>query len=248
MAQLGLDFPTAWGRRYSARIFRHIYQSYYVAPYVKYMASLKVVGLENIEGNRPFIFVANHTSNLDTPITIAALPAKVRTHTVVAGAMDTFFMSRVSAFRAVLRFNVIPIDRHKVNRRSSQLAIEVLEDKWNLLLFPEGGRTPDGNLQQFKGGAAYLAERTDATIIPIYIHGIGLLRGPKYAKAPKYTQGPSQSRHPVTVAFGKPLKCGDGENIRKFNTRIEDAVVALGREISGDASYSVTRPSENSDS
>jgi 1-acyl-sn-glycerol-3-phosphate acyltransferase len=225
-----------------------MYQSYYVTPYVKYMTSLKVVGVENIKGERPYIFVANHTSNLDTPIMIAAIPAKIRNQTVVAGAMDTFFMSRVSAFRAVLRFNVIPIDRHKVNRRSSQLAIEVLEDKWNLLLFPEGGRTKDGNLQEFKGGAAYLAQRTNSTIIPIYIHDIGFLRGPKYAKAPKYINAPSNSRHPVTVAFGKPLKCGDGENIRKFNNRIEDAVVALGREISGDLAYSVSRPSENLES
>ncbi len=245
MAKIGLDFPTAWGRRYSARIFRHFYQSYYVAPYIKYLSSLKVIGQENLVGERPIIFVANHASNLDTPLTIAAFPAKVRNHTVVAGAMDTFFMSRISAFRAVLRFNVIPIDRHKVNRRSSQLAIEVLEDKWNILLFPEGGRTPDGNLQQFKGGAAYLAERTNATIIPIYIHDIGYLRGPKYAKAPKFINAPNEFRHPVTVAFGKPLKCEEGENIRKFNTRIEDAVVALGREVSGDQSYSVSRPSES---
>lgn len=237
MAQLGLDFPTKWGRGYVARLVRNLYWKYYITPVVRRMSTLSVAGLENLEGRGPFIFVANHNSHLDTPLLLSALPPHVRRRTIVAAAMDNFFMTTLKAFRTVLVFNAIPIDRHKINRRSSQLALELVEDHWNLLLYPEGGRSPDGNLQEFKGGAAYLAERSKALVVPIYIHEAGYLRGPKYAKAPQYTQGPSRRRYHVLVTFGSPLRAEASENIRRFGARIEEAVAELGREVSGDPEY-----------
>ena len=244
MAKLGLDFPTKWGRGYLARFVRDLYWTYYITPYITRMSSLQVTGLDSLSATGPFIFVANHTSHLDTPLVLSALPPAIRRRTVVAAAMDNFFMETFKAFRTVLVFNAIPIDRHKINRRSSQLALELVEDRWNLLLYPEGGRSPDGNLQEFKGGAAYLAERSKATVIPIYIHEAGYLRGPKYAKAPRHTTGPSHRRHPVSVNFGRPLLAEPGENIRRFGSRIEDAVAELGRSVSGDPTYGHRPPDE----
>ncbi len=237
MPQLGLDYPTDWGRRYSARFVRHVFQSYVVSPLTKRMSSLEVRGIENISGEGPFIFVANHTSNLDTPLVLTALPQRERNHTVVAAAMDNFFMDRRRAFQTVLLYNGIPIDRHKVNRRSALLALELVQDHWNLLIYPEGGRSSTGDLQEFKGGAAYLAERSKATVIPTYIHGAGFLRAHKYAKAPLFRNAPNERRHPVIVAFGEPLRAEPDENIRRLGTRIEDAVIALGRRVSGDPTY-----------
>jgi 1-acyl-sn-glycerol-3-phosphate acyltransferase len=243
MTQLGLNFPTKWGRGYVARFVRNLYWTYYITPVIRRMASLTVQGLENLEGRGPFVFVANHTSHLDTPLLLTALPPRVRRRTVVAAAMDNFFMSTAKAFRTVLVFNAIPIDRHRINRRSSQLALELVEDHWNLLLYPEGGRSPDGNLQEFKGGAAYLADRSKADVVPTYIHEAGFLRGPKYAKAPIYTRGRSQRRHHVTITFGAPLRTDADENIRRFGLRIEEAVAELGRNVSGDPQYGL-RPGD----
>jgi len=245
MANLGLDYSTKWGRGYAARFVRNLLHTFYVKPYIRFISSLDVRGVENIANHGPYVFVANHTSNLDTPLFLSALPVPLRRRTVVAGAMDTFFMDARTAFRTVLLFNAIPIDRHKVNRRSAQQALEVVQDHWNLLIYPEGGRSPDGNLQEFKGGAAYLAERANATVIPTYIHDAGYLQGPKYAKAPKFVEPNSRRRHKVIVAFGAPLHSETGENIRRFGARIEDAVIQLGREVSGDPTYGVTRPSES---
>jgi len=241
MAQLGLDYPTKWGRGYTARIARSLLQRTTLIPYTRFLSSLEVRGVEHIEGTGPFIFAANHSSNADTPLVLSALPVAQRKRTVVAAAMDNFFMDSRKAFRTVLLFNAIPIDRHRINRRSAQLALELVEDHWNLLIYPEGGRSPDGDLQEFKGGAAYLAERAKATVIPTYIHGSGYLQAPKYAKAPVYLEAPPERRHHVIVAFGPSLRCGDDENIRRFGARIEDAVKELGREVSGDASYGVKR-------
>ncbi|NNN00693.1 MAG: 1-acyl-sn-glycerol-3-phosphate acyltransferase [Acidimicrobiaceae bacterium] len=237
MTQLGLDYPTKWGRGYWARFVRGLLHRGFLVPYTRFLSTLEVRGLENIQGVGPFIFVSNHSSNLDTPLVIASVPSFIRRRLVVAAAMDNFFMDPYRAFRTVLMFNAIPIDRHRVNRRSAQLALELVEDHWNLLIYPEGGRTPDGELQEFKGGAAYLGERASATIIPTYIHNAGMLQGPKYAKAPKYVDAPSQYRHHVVVAFGRALNSHEGENLRKFGARIEEAVKALGRETSGDEGY-----------
>jgi len=237
MSQLGLDYPTQWGRGYLARFVRGLLHRSFLVPYTRFLSSLEVRGLENIQGRGPFIFVANHTSNMDTPLVIASLPVAVRQRLVVAAAMDNFFMDKRKAFRTVLMFNAIPIDRHRVNRRSAQLALELVEDHWNLLIYPEGGRTPDGELQEFKGGAAYLGERAKATIIPTFIFEAGHLQGPKYAKAPKFVDAPSQYRHHVIVTFGAPLKSEEDENLRKFGARIEEAVKELGRQTTGDKEY-----------
>ncbi len=237
MAKLGLDYPTKWGRGYTARFARNIIQSYVMGPYVRYLTTLEIRGAEHVDGERPYIFVANHASHADTILLLSAIPAKERKRTVVAAAMDSFFMDRRQAFKTVLIFNAIPVDRLKVNRRSAQLALALVEDDWNLVIYPEGGRTPDGHLQEFKGGAAYLAERSKATVIPTYIHESGYLKAKKYAKAPVYLDAPNERRHHVIVAFGEPLRCDEGENMRHFGVRIERAVEELGRAVSGDPNY-----------
>jgi 1-acyl-sn-glycerol-3-phosphate acyltransferase len=244
MTKLGMDYPTKWGRGYTARFARHIIQNYIMGPYVRYLSTLEVRGVENVNGERPYIFVANHASHVDTIILLTAIPAKERGRTIVAAAMDSFFMDSRQAFKTVLIFNAIPVDRLKVNRRSAQLALELVEDKWNLVIYPEGGRTPDGHLQEFKGGAAYLAERSKATVIPTYIHESGMLKGPKYAKAPIYVDAPTERRHHVIVAFGAPMRCEEGENMRHFGARIERAVEEIGREVSGDPTYG-EQPGDN---
>ena len=237
MARLGLDYPTKWGRSYSARLVRHLYQSCFLVPYSRYISTLEVRGLENLEGGGPYIFAANHTSNLDTPLVLSALPQQERSRTVVAAAMDNFFMKPFIAFHTVLFYNGIPIDRHRVNRRSAQQALELVEDHWNLLIYPEGGRSTDGDIQEFKGGAAYLADRSKSVVIPTYVHDAGYLRAQKYAKAPKFTQAPPHRRHHVIVAFGPLLHVAEEENLRRFSTRIENAVIELGRQVSGDPNY-----------
>jgi 1-acyl-sn-glycerol-3-phosphate acyltransferase len=201
------------------------------------MSTLEVRGLENIVGPGPFIFAANHTSNLDTPLVLSALPLEHRRRTVVAAAMDNFFMKPFIAFHTVLFYNGIPIDRHRVNRRSAQQALELVEDHWNLLIYPEGGRSTDGDIKEFKGGAAYLADRSKAVVVPTYVHGAGYLRARKYAKAPKFTESAQHRRHHVIVAFGPTLRVDEEENLRRFSTRIENAVIDLGRQVSGDPTY-----------
>src|ERR1039457_1346970 len=59
MTNLGMDYPTKWGRGYAARFARHVIQNYIMGPYVRYLSTLEVRGVENVNGERPYIFVAN---------------------------------------------------------------------------------------------------------------------------------------------------------------------------------------------
>ena len=89
------------------------------------------------------------------------------------------------------------------------------------MIYPEGGRSPDGWGQDFKGGAAYLSARTGVPVVPVFIDGSGAIFG-KGMKRPK----PGKTK----VVFGAPLQPVEGESTRRFNARIEAAVTTLGDE------------------
>ncbi len=78
---------------------------------------------------------------------------------------------------ASLSLNAIPIDREVTGRKSSEMIKELIEEGWSLMIYPEGGRSPDGWGQDFKGGAAYLSARTGAAVVPVFIDGTGALFG-----------------------------------------------------------------------
>ena len=77
MAKLGLDYPTKWGRTPATRAVRNLIHGSFLVPYTRYLSTLDIRGTEKIQGDGPFIFVANHTSNMDTPLVIAALPVQM---------------------------------------------------------------------------------------------------------------------------------------------------------------------------
>jgi 1-acyl-sn-glycerol-3-phosphate acyltransferase len=236
--QLGVEFPTDWARRPVTCAVRDIALAGVVAPIVRASTHLSVRGVSNLDGHSTMILTANHVSHLDTPLVLSALPLAVRRRIVVAAAVDTFFLSPVKAVPTALLFNGIPIERHKVNRRSAEDAQRLIEAGWHILIYPEGGRTTTGDLMEFKGGAAFLAEKTGAVVVPTFHHGAGELLGPRYAKADVYRRGPNRLHH-VTVAFGPALHLLDGETVRRYGPRIREAVAVLGREVTGDETYGV---------
>ncbi len=173
----------------------------------------------------PVIFAPNHHSHLDTALMVRAVPAAWRPHLVTAAAADYFFDKRWKATLAALALNAIPVDREVTNRKSADLMAGLIEDGWSLVIYPEGGRSPDGWGQTFKGGAAYLAGRTGAPVVPVYIDGTDSIMG-KGTNVPK----PGRTR----VTFGSPLRRQAGESTRRFNERIERAVAALADESTTD--------------
>ena len=170
--KVGLDYDHEWSRRYPVRLARAMVMDNLARPAARLLAPATVRGLEHLQHvEGPVIFAANHLSHMDTPLLLTTLPVEFRHRTVVAAASDYFFDRTWKAVLSSFALATIPIERSKVNRKSGDTAAELIEDGWNLVIFPEGGRSPDGWTQPFTAGAAYLARRTGRPVVPVYLHG-----------------------------------------------------------------------------
>jgi 1-acyl-sn-glycerol-3-phosphate acyltransferase len=225
--ELGVHYDTAWSRKYPVRLARAMVLDNVTRPVARMVASPLIRGDETLTGvAAPVIFAANHASHADTPLLLSCLPLRFRHHTVVAAAADYFFDRRWKADAWSFLLAAIPIERTKINRRSVDLAAELIDDGWNLVIFPEGGRSPDGWAQTFHpGGAAYLAIRAGRPVVPVHLDGTRHI-------LPKGRRGIRRTR--TTVTFGTPLWPGDDENARRFGVRIESAVAAMAHEADTD--------------
>ncbi len=219
---LEMNYDTSWARDPWARVLRRALTEGFMRPGVGLIASPSVRGTDRInEIEGPVIFAANHMSHLDTFLLLSTIPARFRKKVVVAAGADYFFDTRVKAVLSALCIGAIPIERRKVSRSSSDRAIELLRDGWSLVIFPEGGRSPDGWAGDFKPGAAFLSTRTKVPVIPIHLEGTGRIL-PKGSNMPK--------RGDTTVTFGFALQPNDGEDPRRMGERIENAVAELADE------------------
>lgn len=225
-SRLGADYDTDWARSEPARLARSAIVEGVMRPAMSAVARPKRVGTDRLDGyDGPLIFAANHHSHVDTPLLMTSIPSPWRHHLVVGAAADYFFTSQVTSTVAALAMGAFPIDRHKVGRRSADLARTLIEDGWSLLIFPEGGRSPDGWGQPFRGGAAYLSLRAGVPVVPIHLVGTGrILRKGRILPRPS----------PTTVTFGAPIRPEDGEDSRRFAARIEQAVTVLADEAATD--------------
>ena len=180
--------------RWYARAFRAmitgIYRRYF---------SLECEGLEHIPQGSPYIIMPNHTSHLDTLTVITALGTKAYRLWTLA-ARDYWFANRLQGWFARTCLNALPIEREGNFTEFLQdlrAANEVMAQRNGLLIFPEGTRSLDGNLQPFMPGVlSLLIYGPNVPVIPAYIEGT-------YHALPKGQNLPK--RHPVRIVFGEPL-------------------------------------------
>jgi len=226
-SKVGANYDTDWARSYPARAARVLLVEGVVKPAMDLLATPTVEGLDRLEDldGRPVVFAANHHSHVDTPLLLSVIPEPWRHHLFIGAAADYFFGNRVTSTLSALVIGAIPIERTKVTRNSADQAAELLDDGWSMLIFPEGGRSPDGWGQAFRGGAAYLSLRCGVPVVPVHVEGTGrVLRKGKNVPRPS----------PTTVSFGTPLMPLEGEDSRKLAARIELAVAELADEASSD--------------
>jgi 1-acyl-sn-glycerol-3-phosphate acyltransferase len=228
---LGADYDTEWARRPVPKALRVLLIEGPLRLAVQRIASPEILGTDRLtdlldsesdnDDVQPVIFAPNHHSHIDTGLMIRAVPSQWRHNLVVAAAADYFFDARWKAAVSALALNAIPIDRDATGRRSADLIRDLVGQGHSLVIYPEGGRSPDGWGQSFKGGAAYLSARCQVPVVPVFIDGTGVIFG-KGAKRLR----PGRSR----VIFGSPMWPEPDENTRRFNSRIEAAVTLLGDE------------------
>lgn len=216
----GREFPTEWARSPVARAARAAFLGGIMDPLLHSQLTWTVEGAEVFTGlgEQPALIVANHASHLDATVLLCALPAAVRERTVVTAAADYFFESTWRGLSTALAFGTVPIDRS--GGAPSTTPVDLLRDGWNLVIFPEGTRSPDGARARFKLGAAYLAINTGVPVVPVGLRGT-------FAAMPRGRSWPVPGRPEVSVRFGRPLRPGEGDDVRGFTARLTAEVDRL---------------------
>ncbi|MFC1576378.1 AMP-binding protein [Candidatus Omnitrophota bacterium] len=162
--------------------------------FFKVYSRLRVEGKENFPEEGPYILFANHTSYFDGLLVASSLPHFPK--------LDLFFMGfrpyfNVPVIRNLVKIGrIIPLDFAAHFLEALRSSYYVLKHKKGVCLFPEGLRTLDGKVTDFKRGFGILAKETGAKIVPLAIIG-AFEAWPRTSTCPK--------KYPIKVKFGKPM-------------------------------------------
>lgn len=204
-----------WPRSRWASALRAVAQRVILFPVVGWLCRPAVVrGRERIPPG-PVVFVANHSSHADTALILRALPARVRRRTAPGAAADYFFRNRVVGALVSGLTGAFPFPRR--GRDGLERAEALLDRGWSVVLFPEGTRSPDGRIGEFRAGVGALAAG-GATIVAIGIAGAREVL-PRGRLLPR--------RSPVAVAFGEPVRFSGAAPAREVSKRLRERVSGL---------------------
>lgn len=154
---------------------------------------MQVEGLEKIDPTGSYVFVANHLSYMDTPVILASIPVQFR------------FMAKKGLFKIpFLGYHLSRAGHIAVPRDNPREAIKAMieagkmlkERGISVLIFPEGGRSPQAKLQPFKEGAFYIAINSGVPVVPVALCGT--------EKVLPMGSGTVSPGH-VTLKIGKPI-------------------------------------------
>jgi 1-acyl-sn-glycerol-3-phosphate acyltransferase len=203
------QLDVAWARSKPAIAAREAFLNLVLAPILAFYTRRRCAGRQKLRRLRaPVILVANHVSHIDTPVILAALPRRMRKRTAVAAAADYFYRKRLIAVLVSLIFNTVPMDRKGggLGRQAAGHVDGLLEQGWNLLVYPEGTRSRAGGVGRLRRGAAVLAARHQASIVPIRIRGTRDAMPPGRLWPSRIHGRNGSKRHPISIAFGDPIK------------------------------------------
>jgi len=206
----------------------------WILPLARAFAWIKVDGLEHLKDlEGPVMFASNHQSHMDTPAILWALPPKWRYRVTVAMAKEFFkahffpeqfgrrawFTNSLNYYLAALFFNAFPLPQREAGARQTLRYIgDLLTDGWSVLIFPEGRRSDDGSVTEFRPGIGMIGSRLDVPVIPVRLEGLDQVL---HHSARMATPGPAR------VAFGAPLRL-QGEDYAALAKSVEEAVRKLG--------------------
>jgi len=147
-------------------------------------------GAHHVPASGGCIIAGNHVSYLDPPLIGCAARRPLR-----FVGRDTLFRFRFSSwfFRSI---RLVPLDRTRGDVAALRAGIRVVRDGDGLALFPEGTRSPDGQLQPAKGGIGFLVSKSQVPVVPVYVQGT-FEAYPKAARLPRPRK--------VRVFFGPPI-------------------------------------------
>jgi 1-acyl-sn-glycerol-3-phosphate acyltransferase len=146
----------------------------------------------NVPGSGPVLLASNHESFLDPP-TIAVLLHHRHLEFIARGSLFKGFFGWV-----IRNLNAIPLKDDSGDSGAIKEALRRLDVGRAVLIFPEGSRTPDGEMHDFKRGVALLVKKAKCPVVPVAISG-AYERWPIHRKKPLW-RGPR-----VRVLYGRPI-------------------------------------------
>ncbi len=207
-----LNFPR-WSLSAPQRWIRAIVYHALTWPATALMAMPKVSGKEKLKSiHGPLLIISNHVTFVDIGFLLWALPWRYRTRLAVAMLGELLsemrypprsrgwflgLVDKISYWLVVALFNVFPIFQRTGFRESFAYAGEAVDRGYSVVVFPEGRRTPDGELCPFQTGIGLLTNRLDLPVLPMRIDGLYELR-----KKRRYFSWPGS----VQVKIGDPVK------------------------------------------
>jgi 1-acyl-sn-glycerol-3-phosphate acyltransferase len=211
--------PHRWALSLWARAYRRLARRWHVDRHVRqFCRPFTVEGRENLTDiSNPLLIVANHTSHFDAVIALSVLPPNIWARTAIVAAADRMYRERLKGMLHSLRYNAFPITRgggHQALAYSQWL----LQNRWSLLIFPEGKRSRTGEIMPFHGGPALLALSQHVPVLPLHIEGAHNILPPGSRRS---------TAAPVRVRIGPAMTFSEEATVPEAKQMMEDAVRAL---------------------
>ena len=221
-----LQWPVTW--------LRWLAQNFLMRPAMILLGWPRIEGREKLRGlTGPLLLVCNHVSDFDLGFVQAALPARLRHRIVTATGGEALealrspargrgsvasILDRAKWVLGVSVLNLFPLPRAAGFRQSFAYAGEAVDRGYNVLVFPEGRLTVDGNLNSFRAGVGLLATNLGIPVLPMRIVGLFEVKraGRKFAQ-------PGEIR----VRIGNPISFATARDPAQIAAELQSAVEAL---------------------
>lgn len=198
------------------------------------LAAPRIRGQSNLKGLRgPALVVCNHVTYLDIAWVLAALPARLRNRLATAMGGERLagmlhpspelnpfrrLIARMNYFLVSLLFNVFPLPRRAGFQKSFAFIGDLIDRRWNILIFPEGQTTADGRMLPFRPGIGLLANQLRVPVVPMRLDGLAELK----RKGRSWTL-PGR----VRVSIGEPVSFSANQTAEEITRDLERRVAQL---------------------
>ena len=227
-----------WSLRRPAAWLRFLFQHCLIWPLTHLLCWTRVGGRRHWRGLRePVLVIANHVTFFDPALILARLPWRYRNRLAAAMIGERLrdfrypppargparFTDYLAYGATAGGFNAFPLPQKSGFRRSFDYAGEAMDRGYSVLVFPEGARTRDGEIQPFQAGIGLLAAGLGAPIVPARIEGLYDLKQRRFAGIRWPFTRPGQ----VSVTFGPPLRPSPSDSPQELTRELEKRLRGL---------------------
>lgn len=186
--------------------------------YFRLFHGFRIQGLENIPKDKPFILACNHLSFFDPPAIGCKIPRNLHYF-----ARDSLFFWPLGLLISSL--NSIPVNRGQLDLGTLRKVLKVLKNGHPILVFPEGTRSEDGELQDPQKGLGLLVAKSSVGVIPARIYGSGKAFGKKHL-IPRIGRK-IYINIGVEISFDDPKDVKSKKNYLEISTTVMSAIEKL---------------------